>query len=97
MLSPMGYQTSLLRNFYAVMTGYFINLAIPRGGELSRCVSLNKTDNVPVVKSLGTVVAERIVDLIFMLLLIGVTLLAEFTKIMKINLIFFSLFHSGCY
>jgi len=80
-LTPMGYKVNTKNSFYAVMTGYFINLAIPRGGELSRCVSLKKTDNVPVDKSLGTVVAERIVDLIFMLLLIGVTLVVEFKKL----------------
>ena len=84
MLSPIGYKTSVVRNFYAVMIGYFVNLAIPRGGELSRCVSLKETDDVPVQVSLGTVVAERVVDLFFMLLLLGVTLLVEFEKIMLI-------------
>jgi len=84
MLTPLGHKVSLKNSFYAVMIGYFVNLAIPRGGELSRCVSLKKSDNVPLEQSLGTVLAERIIDLVFMLLLIGVTLLIEFKKIMTI-------------
>jgi hypothetical protein len=75
---PLGYKVSALHSFYAVIIGYMMNYFIPRGGELSRCAALYKTDNVPVDKSLGTVVTERIVDLFFMLALLGLIFLIQF-------------------
>ncbi|MFK7899842.1 MAG: lysylphosphatidylglycerol synthase transmembrane domain-containing protein [Cyclobacteriaceae bacterium] len=81
LLKPLGYTTDLLTNFYAVMVGYFINLAIPRGGEVSRCISLFGMKKVPVNTSLGTVVAERVVDLSFLLTLFGISFLVEFEKL----------------
>jgi glycosyltransferase 2 family protein len=68
---PMGYEIGVLRSFYAVMVGYMMNYIIPRAGELSRCAALSKTDDIPVQKSLGTVVTERIVDMVFLLILLG--------------------------
>ena len=81
MLTPLGYQTKLATNFFAVMVGYFINLAIPRGGEVSRCISLYRMDKVPINTSLGSVVAERVIDLMLLFILLGITLLLEFQKL----------------
>ncbi|MEP2773331.1 MAG: lysylphosphatidylglycerol synthase transmembrane domain-containing protein [Fulvivirga sp.] len=84
LLNPMGYKTSLKQGFLSVMVGYFINLAIPRGGEVSRCYNLYRLNKTPVDVSLGTVVAERVIDLIFLILLIGISFLIELD-----NLLFF--------
>lgn len=71
-LEPLGYRNvSTFNAFNAVMNGYFINLFIPRGGELSRPYSLEKTDAVPTDVGVGTVVTERIIDLLFLMLCIG--------------------------
>lgn len=78
LLNPLGYSPSLWNGFTAVMNGYFINLAIPRGGEVSRPVTLNKLEGIPVGTSIGTVVMERIIDLIFLFLCIGTVFLFQF-------------------
>ncbi len=78
LLSPLGYTTNLRNSFVAVMIGYFINLIIPRGGEVSRCYTIHRLDKIPFDKSFGTVIAERAVDVIFLLLFIGIAFLVEF-------------------
>lgn len=65
----------------AVMTGYFANLLIPRMGEVTRCGTLNRLENVPVNVSFGTVVAERIFDVLMLLVVIGLTLVLEFGRL----------------
>ena len=47
------------------MIGYFANLAIPRMGEFTRCGVVSKYEHVPFPKLLGTVVAERVIDMFF--------------------------------
>jgi len=64
--------------FYAVMIGYFINGFIPRLGEIARCGVLAKKENVKFEKLVGTVVAERLFDLIMLLLVVSVTLIFQF-------------------
>jgi uncharacterized protein (TIRG00374 family) len=66
-LEPMGYESSSKNRFYAVMIGYMINLTLPRAGEASRAVALSKSDGIPFTVGFGTIVSERIVDVIFLL------------------------------
>lgn len=77
LLGPVGYKVGLLKGFLSVMIGYFINLVVPRGGEVSRCYNLYRLSGTPVNISLGTVVAERVIDLIFLIVLIGTSFLIE--------------------
>lgn len=77
LLNPIGYETSLKKSFASVMIGYFVNLAIPRGGEISRCYNLYRLNKTPVDVSLGTVVAERAIDLIFLIVLLCTALLIQ--------------------
>lgn len=67
---PLGFTVTSLRSFYAVMVGYLVNYIIPRAGEVSRCAVLNKTDDLPVQKTLGTVITERIVDMAILVLIL---------------------------
>ena len=69
LMKPVGYNAGHLNTFFAVMTGYLANLALPRLGEVTRCGILHKYEKIPVNKSFGTVIAERSVDMIFFLLL----------------------------
>jgi len=67
MISSLGHGTpSLINTLYAVLIGYLANLAFPRMGEVSRCGVINKTNQIPLVKLIGTVVAERLVDLLML-------------------------------
>ena len=81
LIDTLGFKVSALNSFVAVMTGYFANLALPRMGEISRCVVLNRTNKVPVEKLIGTVVVERIVDVIALLILSIMTFALEFTRL----------------
>jgi uncharacterized protein (TIRG00374 family) len=62
LINPLGYHPSLKNSFYALMTGYLANLALPRIGEITRCVALGKKEKIPVDQLIGTVVIERTID-----------------------------------
>lgn len=67
LITPLGYKPSFINTFNSLMTGYLANLALPRVGEITRCVALGKKENVPVDQLFGTVVIERTVDLFSLL------------------------------
>ena len=81
LLVPVGFNAKLLHSLLSVMVGYLINLVIPRGGEISRCYNLYKLDKIPVVESFGTVILERIVDLLCLLILIAISFAFESQKL----------------
>lgn len=66
-----------VRVFWALMTGYLVNLLIPRAGEVARCGVLKRTDNLQMGKLLGTVILERTVDLLFLIGIIFLVFLTE--------------------
>jgi len=79
MIGSLGHGTpSLLNTFHAVIMGYLANLAFPRMGELARCTVINKSDRIPVTKLLGTVIAERVADLLMLGLIFLIAILFEF-------------------
>lgn len=65
---------SLFHTFNALMIGYLTNLIIPRAGEITRCAMLSKKENIPITALIGTVIAERIIDLVILLGLILISL-----------------------
>ena len=78
MLEPLGYKPKFTNSVLAVLIGYLVNLALPRAGEVSRAYALTNYENVPFEKGFGTIVAERIADLIMMLLIVALTLFVQF-------------------
>jgi uncharacterized protein (TIRG00374 family) len=60
-----------------------VNLTIPRSGEISRAALLKKYENVPFDKGFGTIVAERIVDLLIFLLFVVIAFVLQFEKLYK--------------
>ena len=78
---PLGYQAKLSNSFFAVMVGYLVNYGVPRLGEVSRCTLLNKYEKIPFTKSFGTVVAERVFDLIFFFLIVLIMLFTQYAVI----------------
>lgn len=67
LINPLGYNPTLLNTFNSLMTGYLANLALPRVGELTRCVALGKKEKIPVDQLVGTVVVERTIDFLSLL------------------------------
>lgn len=80
-LQHLGYQTNFKNDFMSVCVSYFMNLTIPRSGEITRAALLKKYENVPFDKGFGTIVAERIVDLILFLLFVGLAFVLQFEKL----------------
>lgn len=78
---PLGRKTKFYYSFLSLMVGYLVNLVIPRGGEVSRCYNLYKLDKIPVEVTFGTVVVERIVDLLCLVILIAISFLLESQKL----------------
>ncbi len=90
LLEPLGYRPGLFRMFLAVMIGYFANLLLPRLGEVSRCGVLQKMDKVPINAGIGTVVAERIFDVVMLLFLLCLNFILEFDRLSQFFIQFFS-------
>lgn len=90
LLEPLGYKLTTLRTFMAVMVGYLANLLVPRMGEITRCGVLKRTDDVPMTTSIGTVVAERVLDFLVLLFLVGFTFMIEFDRLNEFILGLFS-------
>ncbi len=78
MIEPMGYTLRLPNSIMAVFAAYLVNYTIPRAGEIVRGSILTNYEGVPFEKGLGTIVAERIADMLVMVLIIIITLLLEF-------------------
>lgn len=74
-LEQMGYQVKFSHSFIAVGISYLLNLTIPRSGEVSRAGILSKTDNIPFQKSFGSIIAERVIDLIILLTITFIVIL----------------------
>jgi uncharacterized protein (TIRG00374 family) len=70
LMVPTGHKIKLSSSFLSLLVGYLVNLVIPRGGEVSRCYNLYKLDGSPVEVSFGTVIVERLTDLICLVLLL---------------------------
>ncbi len=83
LLKPVGFDARLSSSFLSLMVGYLINLIIPRGGEISRSYNLYKLDRIPVPESFGTVVIERIIDVICLILVIIISFLFESKKLFE--------------
>ena len=82
-LQHLGYQTKFYNSLLTVCISYLVNLTIPRSGEVSRALLLKKYEEVPFDKAFGTIVAERIVDMVLFFLFVAIGLLLQFDTIYK--------------
>ena len=83
LLEPMGYKISNSNSFWTISFGYLMNLTIPRSGELARSTALFSVEKVPVEKSFGTIILERVIDLICMVGFLGLTLIFKYKAILS--------------
>lgn len=80
-LKELGYTPHFLNSFYTVMIGYFANLGIPRSGEIMRCGLMAKYEDIPFNKLVGTVIAERVADLLILIAFIFLVIFLQFEKL----------------
>ncbi|MFV0555089.1 MAG: lysylphosphatidylglycerol synthase transmembrane domain-containing protein [Mangrovibacterium sp.] len=83
LIEPLGKKPRFINSFLSVMVGYLLNLALPRMGEISRCTALSKYEKISFSKLIGTVVIERTIDVIFMLLFSAFVVLVQFNQVLQ--------------
>jgi len=81
LIEPLGYKPKLKNTTYSVSIGYFANLAFPRLGEVTRCGTLSRTEGISFSSLLGTVVVERIVDVLTLFICLILAAIIEFTRV----------------
>ncbi len=77
LLQPLGYRPKLFNNILIILTAYFTNLGIPRSGEILRATALATYEHVPFQKGFGTIVTERVIDLVMLFLIVGIALFLQ--------------------
>lgn len=83
-LDSMGYRSTSWRTSYAIGIGYLINMVFPRAGEVARATALRRSDKIPVDILLGTIIVERLIDLIIVSILLGLTLILTYPELQKL-------------
>jgi len=83
MIEPISHKPRFINTFLAVMVGYLMNMVFPRMGEISRCGVLSRYEKVSFTKLLGTVVAERAVDMVSLLVLLGIVIFSQFGQMLR--------------
>jgi len=77
LLEPLGYRPKTVNTIFIVLISYFANLGIPRSGEILRATALTTYEKVPFEKGFGTIVTERVIDLLMLLAIITITLVLQ--------------------
>lgn len=81
LLHPLGYRPRFSNTFMSILVAYFANLAIPRLGEVLRCSLMYRYEKVSLEKSLGTVVTERILDMICFVVIFFLAFILEYSEL----------------
>ena len=84
LIDALGYSSTKLNSVSAVSVGYFTNMFIPRAGEISRCTALNQVEKIPVDKLFGTIIVERVLDFVFLILLMLLIVVLKFNDIFNL-------------
>jgi len=86
LLEPLGYKPKFWNSVFTIFTAYLVNLLIPRAGELVRVTEISTYEDIPFDKAFGTVVAERVVDVIMLLLIILTAFFFQFDLLSELFL-----------
>lgn len=78
LIYPLGYHPKIRNAFFAVNISYFTNLWMSRAGEIVRAGSLAKVENISVSKIMGTVVVDRILDMVTLMIIVAFSFLIEY-------------------
>ncbi|MCB0472612.1 MAG: flippase-like domain-containing protein [Flavobacteriaceae bacterium] len=77
LLQPIGYKPRFANAVMTILMAYLVNLGIPRAGELARATAISKYEDVPFQKALGTIIAERIADVIMLSIIVGIAFVMQ--------------------
>lgn len=77
LLEPLGYKPKFANSVMTVLIAYLVNLGIPRTGEIARATAISKYENIPFEKAFGTIVSERVADVLMLLLIILIAFLLQ--------------------
>lgn len=80
LIEPLGFKPTFWNTYHSLMIGYLSNFALPRLGEVTRCVTLGRREKIPVDSLFGTVIIERVIDLLMLILIMLVLLLSWMEK-----------------
>ncbi len=82
LLEPMGYKPKFSNSILTVLVAYLLNLVIPRSGEVARAAAISKYEGIPFQKAFGSIVAERVADVIMLSSIIGIAFMMQ-TKLLS--------------
>jgi len=80
LIEPLGFKPTFRNTYHSLMIGYLSNFALPRLGEVTRCVTLGRREKIPVDSLFGTVIIERVIDLLMLILIMLVLLFSWVEK-----------------
>lgn len=83
LIKAIGYETKFHNTFAALSISYFVSFIVPRLGEVTRCLSVKKQHDIPFMKLFGTVIIERVVDIVSLMIVLILTLILQFNQIME--------------
>ncbi|MBS1759692.1 MAG: flippase-like domain-containing protein [Bacteroidetes bacterium] len=94
LIDSLGYKVQKKNTFFGVLIGYFTNEALPRFGEILKCTILSRYEKIPVEKLIGTIILERVIDALCLILVFIITLAIQpdlYTEI--VNTLFYNKSH----
>ena len=77
LLKPLGFNPKFVNSFMTVLMAYLVNLALPRAGDIARGTAISRYEKIPFEKAIGTIVAERIADIILLFFIIGIAFISQ--------------------
>jgi len=78
MIAAFSHKPRFSISTLSLMIGYMANIAFPRLGEITKCGIMSKYEDAPVDKVFGTIVTDRIIDVLLLLILTAVVILLQF-------------------
>ena len=81
LIEPLGHKLGFINSVLTVFSAYLINYTIPRAGDIARGTMISKYEKIPFEKAIGTIVAERVVDVLSILIIILLGLIIEFERV----------------
>lgn len=78
LIKPLGYKPRVINSYFSVILLYFVNLLLPRAGEVFRCSVLSRYEKIPFTKLLGTVFVERMADFLTLVIIAVLIIASQF-------------------
>jgi uncharacterized membrane protein YbhN (UPF0104 family) len=94
LMAPLGYAPTTFNTFAVVMIGYLVNAGVPRLGEVVKCTLLAKYEKLRADRLVGTIVIERIIDLVCLLVVFFLALIFQWHVIGDFTINLFGNFFS---